>query len=364
MPTFTGGEFLVMGVPETLDRDTIGLIKAVQPAGFILFGRNIKTARQLRGLTDDLRKLVEHEPFMMLDQEGGRVSRLAPLLNVRPVSPGDLRRRGDKSLIRRQGALTARLMKLFGFNVNLAPVLDIEIKEDKHLKDRPFGTTPEEATVNAAEFIKGMHRHGMLSCGKHFPGYTAATVDPHMHLPLIERTTDELNAMEWIPFRKLSGKLDMIMTAHAKNPILDPSGKPASLSPLMVRNVLRDQWHYEGCSITDDIDMGAIRNHYGTVEAAVMAFEAGNDIVLICHGIKPVDVESAGGADAKVVNTETIESVVKTLAKMPLRMQEEAYGRILQLRRRLVAPTVFSLSELRRLDAEVEKMEAAVLGVS
>jgi beta-N-acetylhexosaminidase len=344
MPKYTGSEFIIMGVPgETLDKATEDLIRGLQPAGFILFKRNINGARQLRALTDSLRKLVDHEPFMALDQEGGRVSRLGPLLTTQPVSPGHLRRHGDKKLMKRQGALTGKLCKLFGFNLNLAPVLDIEIKPDKHLEDRCFGITAEEATVNAAEFIKGMHSQGLLSCGKHFPGYTAATVDPHLHLPLIERHAHELHSMEWIPFRELSCMLDMIMTAHAKNPILDPSGKPASLSPLMVRKVLRDEWHYDGCLVTDDIDMGAIRNHYGTTEAAVMAFEAGNDLVLVCHSI------------------DKVEEIANTLAKLPHRTQEESYGRILQLRQCLVAPSDFAPSELRRLDAQFEKMHTAVV---
>jgi beta-N-acetylhexosaminidase len=276
---------------------------------------------------------------MCLDQEGGRVSRLAPLLKVQPASPGQLWRHADKSLIRKQGSVTGRLVKLFGFNLNLAPVLDMHVNEgDEHLKNRCFGAAPDVVTANAREFIIGMRRQGVLACGKHFPGYSLADRDPHHGLPQINRSSKELEEFEWIPFRALHRKLDMIMTAHAQNLILDPSGRPATLSPQMVRHVLRDKWHYRGCLITDDIDMGAIRNAYGVVDACKMAFEAGNDIVLVCHSI------------------DAVEKVTETLAALPLAMQEQSYARILQARLKLASPPAFSHKALRRLDDEVERL--------
>src|SRR5262245_19301151 len=123
MHKFTGGEFIVMGVPgETLDKETREIIKSVQPTGFILFARNIKTPEQLRKLTDELRQSVNHEPIITIDQEGGRVSRLKEFMSE-PPSAKKLTEHGDVSLIKKHGMLTGKLLRLFGFNLNLAPVL-------------------------------------------------------------------------------------------------------------------------------------------------------------------------------------------------------------------------------------------------
>jgi beta-N-acetylhexosaminidase len=339
MPKYTGGEFLVMGVPgETLDAKTIEVIKKVQPSGFILFSRNIKSPTQVRALIEELRSLVDHEPIIALDEEGGRVSRLAPLLKQRPVSPGQLRRHGDKALMRKHGSVTGRLVRLLGFNLNLAPVLDIELKEDAHLKDRTFGTTAREAADNAEQYVTSMRKQGILACGKHFPGYSAAEVDPHRALPSVAKELSHLKELEWIPFRALNRRLDLIMSAHVLYPLIDSTGKPSSLSATMVRKVLRDEWKFDGCIITDDVDMGAIRNAYGVKEASVMAFEAGNDLILVCHSL------------------DAVEAVAEALAGVSQEIQDESYRRILNLRRKLKAPPAFSQVAFCRLEDEIETL--------
>jgi len=339
MPKYTGGEFLVMGVPgETLDEKTISVIKRVQPSGFILFARNIKSPEQVRALNDHLRSLVEHEPIICLDEEGGRVSRLAPLLTQRSPSPGDLRRYDDAYAIRRHGSTSGRLLKLLGFNLNLAPVLDIEVYDDPYIVNRPWGVTAFEAYLKAEQYLIGMRRQGVLSCGKHFPGYTEAEVDPHKALPVVALKMEDLHAREWLPFRKLHRKLDLIMTAHVLYPLIDKTGIPSSLSPALVRHVLRDDWKYDGCIITDDIDMGAIRNEYGVKDACRMAFEAGNDLVLVCHSL------------------DAVETVADALANVSHRTQDESYRRILNLRAKLKTPPAFTQKAFCRLDCEIEKL--------
>src|SRR5450432_110784 len=205
-----GGNYILMGVPGTaLDAKTAAIIREVQPAGFILFGRNIKAPAQLRKLIDDLRGEVRHEPVVTIDQEGGRVSRLKEC-GSEPPSAKQLREHDDLRLIERHGALTGEILRFFGFNLNLAPVLDVSFEGDvdNSLKNRTWGLTPDEVIAKAGAFNRTMREQGVLSCGKHFPGYTHAAVDPHHELPVVARTRAELEDVEWKPFRALAPELD------------------------------------------------------------------------------------------------------------------------------------------------------------
>src|SRR5476649_2039353 len=208
-----GGQYILMGVPGTaLDATTAAIIRDVQPAGFILFGRNIKTPAQLRKLIDDLRGEVKHVPVVTIDQEGGRVSRLKEC-GAEPPSAKQLREKGDLRLIERHGALTGEILRLFGFNLNLAPVVDVSCNGDldNSLKNRTWGLDIETVTRNAGAFNRTMRDQGVLSCGKHFPGYSRAAVDPHHELPVVKRSRRELQEDEWKAFRALAAGLDSMM---------------------------------------------------------------------------------------------------------------------------------------------------------
>jgi beta-N-acetylhexosaminidase len=346
MREFTGGEFIVMGVPaETLDTETTKIIEQVQPAGFILFARNIKSPQQLRDLTDSLRKLVKHEPIITIDQEGGRVSRLKEFMSE-PPSARQLAQRGDKTLIEKHGKLTGQLLRLFGFNVNLAPVLDVELNDanDNSLGSRTYGRSSAEVIANATTFAEAMTREGILCCGKHFPGYSAAKVDPHHALPTVQKTREEMMSVEWVPFTTCAPKLDLMMMGHVIYPKIDASGLPATLSPYMVHEIVRDQLKFKGCTITDDMDMGAIANTYGSADAAARALAAGNDIMLVCHNMKGVP------------------EIAAALKKVPREIQEESFARIEAMRKRLAPPTPFSMDTFKKLDQQVAELRVATLG--
>lgn len=340
MREFTGGEFIVMGVPgETLDNRTAEIIKQVQPAGFILFARNIKTPEQLRKLTDELRASVKHVPIITIDQEGGRVSRLKEFM-TEPPSAKKLTEHGDIALIKKHGSLTGKLLRLFGFNLNLAPVLDTLVNEqnENSLKDRTYGTSANQVIENARTFAQAMLDEGILCCGKHYPGYSHANVDPHNDLPTVDRSLEELQGLEWVPFKSLAPMLDLLMVGHVSYPKVDPSGLPASLSRTMVHKTLREDWKYAGCTVTDDMDMGAIKTKYGSAESVAMALEAGNDLMLVCHAV------------------EAVPEIAKALQKVKPELLNESYARIETLRSRLSAPTPFSLDALKALDAETKEM--------
>src|SRR3954466_10300346 len=188
------GQLILTGVPgKELDSTTAEMFRRVQPGGFILFGRNIETAAQLRKLIDDLRDLSAVEPIITIDQEGGRVSRLR-LIGDEPPNAQQLRDKDDVELIRRHGDITGRLLRLFGFNLDLCPVLDISFDDDadNSLRGRCYGKTVDEVVKNAGAFNDAMREQGVLSCAKHFPGYSAATLDAHHELPKIARTREQL----------------------------------------------------------------------------------------------------------------------------------------------------------------------------
>ena len=164
-------------------------------------------------------------------------------------------------------------------------MLDVSFEgdTDNSLKNRTWGLDPAEVIRNAGSFTRTMRGQGILSCGKHFPGYSRAAIDPHHELPIIQRTRAELEADEWIPFRALLPEMDSMMVGHANYPALDDSGFPSSLSRRIVHGILREQWDYRGTVISDDLDMGAIVGRYGLGESVTRAVEAGNDLVLLCH---------------------------------------------------------------------------------
>src|SRR5256885_5509075 len=202
------GQLIMTGVPgKELDVKTADLFRRVQPGAFILFGRNIETPAQLRKLIDDLRDLSETEPIITIDQEGGRVSRLR-LIGSEPPNAQQLRDKDDVDLIRRHGDITGRLLRVFGFNLDLCPVLDISFDDsaDNSLRGRCYGKTVEQVVRNAGAFNDAMRKQGIASCGKHFPGYTCAKSDAHFELPKIDRPRADLNQNELAVFRAFTGK--------------------------------------------------------------------------------------------------------------------------------------------------------------
>ena len=199
------GQLIMTGVPgKELDAETASLFRRVQPGAYILFGRNLESATQLRKLIDDLRDLSDIEPIITIDQEGGRVSRLRRIGNE-PPNAQQLRDKNDIDLIRRHGDITGRLLRLFGFNLDLCPVLDISFNDDAEnsLHGRCYGKDVEQVVRNAGAFNDAMRGQGIASCGKHFPGYSAATSDAHYQLPRIDRTREELIRMSSLYFAHL-----------------------------------------------------------------------------------------------------------------------------------------------------------------
>ena len=342
------GQLLCTGVPgPALDSETAARLRKLQPGGFILFGRNIQSPEQLRKLIDDLRDLSEIEPIITIDQEGGRVSRLR-LIGSEPPNAQQLREKGDRKLIRRHGALTGRLLRLFGFNLNLCPVLDISYDDlaDNSLKGRCYGTTANQVIDFAATFNKAMRKEGILSCGKHFPTYGRADVDPHEVLPVIPRTKAELEAEEVAPFRALIPDLDSMMIGHAWFPAFDPERRwPASLSHNIVTKFLRWQLGFDDRFVmTDDLDMGAILNEVSFEDTIRAAITAGNDMCMICHRV------------------EMVELAREHLKGVPEQALLDSLRRVERVKRRVKAPKPWSRDEFDQVNREIWDLRVATLG--
>jgi beta-N-acetylhexosaminidase len=346
MKTDSVGQLIMTGVPgKELDTETARLFRRVQPGAYILFGRNLGGATQLRKLIDDLRDLSDIEPIITVDQEGGRVSRLRRIGNE-PPNAQQLREKNNIDLIRRHGDITGRLLRLFGFNLDLCPVLDISFNDDAEnsLHGRCYGKTVVQVVRNAGAFNEAMREQGVASCGKHFPGYSAATSDAHFQLPRIDRRREELDLNELEVFRQFVRDVDSMMTCHAWYPCFEPQPTPATLSRRIVTELLRNEFAFDGLVMTDDLDMGAILTGYRLDDTIRLALDAGNDMMMICHRVPE------------------IETVHRILGTLPSAQIERAQQHIGNFKKNLSPAYKFSESAFREINKEIADLRTAVIG--
>jgi beta-N-acetylhexosaminidase len=294
------GQLLLIGLPgKQVDPETRELLESIQPGGVLLNGQNIESAQQVVEFTSAIRSALEVPPVIAVDQEGGRVDRLKQIYSPMP-SADLLRASGDASIAARLGEITAEALRTLGFNMNLAPVLDIAANDsaENGLKGRYLGSSAAKVVRLAGAYLEGLQRGGVLGVGKHFPGLGASVVDSHAQLPVIDRSRDEIMKEDLLPymelFSKINARLNSIIVGHAHYPAFDgPSSLPSSLSKNIVNGLLRDELGYKGLIITDDLEMGAITQARDVPEAAVLAVEVGNDMVLVTGSGSPQRVHSA-----------------------------------------------------------------------
>jgi len=346
MKADTLGQLIMTGVPgKELDAETARLFRRVQPGAYILFGRNLESATQLRKLIDDLRDLSDIEPIITIDQEGGRVSRLRRI-GQEPPNAQQLRNKNDIDLIRRHGDITGRLLRLFGFNLDLCPVLDISFNDnaENSLYGRCYGKDVEQVVRNAGAFNEAMREQGIASCGKHFPGYSAATSDAHYQLPRIDRTREQLDHNELAVFRQFVRDVDSMMICHGWYPCFESQPTPATVSRRIVTELLRNEFGFDGLVMTDDLDMGAILTGYRLDDTIRLSLEAGNDIMMICH---------------RVPEIETVHRILGTLPSDQIERAQEYIG---DFKKNLSPPYKFSESVFEEINREIADLRAAVVG--
>jgi beta-N-acetylhexosaminidase len=258
------------------------MVKPFHPGGVILYGYSMGTAQQAKDLLAGGQKDSPIPMFTFLDMEGGLVDRLhtAGYLPQRMSAPA-MAASGDPAVAYAEGVKAAKDMLSFGFNADLAPDVDVSIVCSTDQWGRTFGKTPEPVAQFASAWIDGLQANGVVGVPKHFPGLGAATIDAHKGLPVVNRTKDQLEATEFAPFKALiaSGQMQMVMSTDVLMPALDPT-LPAELSKPIITGVLREELGFKGVAITDALYMDGISATYSFTQAAIMAYEAGNDMIM------------------------------------------------------------------------------------
>jgi beta-N-acetylhexosaminidase len=282
-----GQLFLIGFMGHELDSRLTESIEFIKPGGLIYFGRNIRSAQQIIRLNTDVQKLSianSRLPFLIgVDQEGGNVLRIKTAMPL--PSALAFGESGDPDLARLAGDATGRLLKVLGFNVNFAPVLDVAGSEKpSFLGTRAYGRDPQVVGRMATSFALGLEKHGILPTGKHFPGHGGLSEDSHQQTPEKEVSLEEIAKGDLVPFQMMNGRFEdrwSVMLAHVSYPKLDPSGMPATFSRPIVDGLLRKKMGFQGLVFTDDIEMAGAFAVKESSERAIRAIEVGVDMIMV-----------------------------------------------------------------------------------
>lgn len=279
----------MVGLPgHDLDDSTRNLITRAGINNFIIFRRNVLNREQLRTLCADLVASCRAQglamPIIAIDQEGGTVARLPPPF-TQFAGARELAESAEPELLLVDYArCCARELRDVGISMNLAPVLDVSpAGQGLFMEKRALGGNALQVSRFGSLVIRVLQEEGIAACAKHFPGLGAAVLDPHLRLPVVELSRAQLSSCDLEPFRAaIAEKVAAFMTSHTIYKGLDPE-TIATLSPVILIKLLREELRYDGLVITDDLEMGAIENVFSVEDAALASFIAGVDLLLICH---------------------------------------------------------------------------------
>jgi beta-N-acetylhexosaminidase len=338
------GQLLIIGFDGTEVTPRLSfLLTRLQPAGVILFARNIKSAGQTWQLLRDCQKCVSTPLFTCVDLEGGRVDRFRDVLGPAPAA-ADVFATGDRKLFRKHGQVIGENCRALGFNVDFAPVLDLAFQASRVvLSSRSVSENPRETVVYAREFLAGLRAAGVLGCGKHFPGLGEGTLDSHHELPMIEKPLKKLWAEDLLPYRVLRAQMPLVMISHAAYPLVTKDRTPASLSKVWITDILRKRIGYRNLIVSDDLEMGGVLSAGPVERAAVEHIRAGGDLCLICHREDYI----VQAYDALVEMTERDRKFAKRVAESVRRvlMFKKKSAKILE---RTKAPSAATIEKLSR----------------
>lgn len=268
---------------KTLSSELKEILREVEPVGVILFARNIESAEAVAELNKELKEFRKKDPLLIsVDQEGGRVARIKQPATVWPPMRrlGEI---GDLQLCEQVGAALARELRAMNFDVDYAPVLDVDTNpKNPIIGDRAFSDSPKVVAAMGAAMIRGLQNAGVGACGKHFPGHGDTDVDSHLALPFVGHELGRLREVEWPPFRAaIDAGLGAIMTAHVVMQCIDEH-LPATLSSAAL-SYLRRELKFKGVIISDDLEMKAVANHFSVADMAEKGLQAGIDMFLACE---------------------------------------------------------------------------------
>jgi len=278
------GQLLIIGFDGTaMSPQLAEMLTRIQPAGVILFARNIVNAQQTHKLLKDCQACVSQPLFTMVDLEGGRVDRFRNVTGPAP-SAADVFATSDRRLYRKHGQLIGSVCCALGLNTDLAPVLDLAFEASSTvMSSRAFSTNPKDVVLYAREFLAGLLSARVIGCGKHFPGLGEGNLDSHHDLPLIKKSLKGLWEQDLVPYRVMKRELALVLVNHANYPDITRDKLPASLSQYWIGGVLRKQIGYRGLVVSDDLEMGGVLKTAPIEQAAVEFVRAGGDLCLICH---------------------------------------------------------------------------------
>ncbi|OKP93070.1 beta-glucosidase [Paenibacillus sp. P32E] len=320
------GQVLMCGFDGTAASDEVlKLVADNGIGGVIYFARNVESPEQVALLTADLQKAAAEGGkaplWISMDQEGGMVARITGGIALMPggmaiAAAGSLEDAYQAALI------SGRELAAMGINLNYAPVLDVNNNpQNPVIGVRSFGESPELAADYGAAMIRGYQEAGVAATAKHFPGHGDTDVDSHLDLPMIPHGRERMDQVELVPFRRaIAEGVDAMMSAHIYFPALEREKLPVTLSKTVLTGLLREELGYQGIIMTDCMEMNAIAEHYGTVEASVLAVEAGADMVLVSHR-----------ADRQLAAMEAIRSAV-TVGRISEARIDESVRRLLALK--------------------------------
>ncbi len=334
------GQMLIIGFRGTeVDKDSkiIQDINNYNIGGIILFDRdapsksfprNIINPEQTKTLIEDIKKLSSSDIFITIDAEGGLINRLKEkygFINI--PSPEDMGKDSPEKT-KENGIIIGKQLKELGFNVNFAPVVDVNINPDNPVigyLGRSFSEDPEKIVIYASSFIEGLNQEGVISAIKHFPGHGSSTNDSHLGIVDVTKTYKQ---EELIPYQKLieNNYSQMVMTAHIINTNIDPD-YPATLSSKFIKDILRNQLGFKGVVVSDDMDMGAIVDNYGFDEALIKAINAGCDMLIISNN---------GNVYNENVVDKAVEIISNAVKKGEISEEQitESYNRIQELKQK------------------------------
>jgi beta-N-acetylhexosaminidase len=310
------GQFAGQGITP----DAIEMLTTYNLSGMILYAANIGSASQIRALNAQLQHLASLPLLTAVDQEGGSVNRFMNLVGPLP----DAAELTDPQVARMRGEEDAELLNQYGFNLNLAPVVDVG-SSNPQLGGRTFGSAPERVTAMASAYLEGLQESGQVTGTlKHFPGLGDTTTDPHLSMPVLTRSRAELEQIDLQPYRSMLKSEDVraIMVSHEMIPAID-ARLPTSLSPAVINGLLRGELGYNGVVISDSLYMDAISARWSVPDAALLAIEAGTDIVTGLYSPQMVQqtVETLKNALASgKLTRQRIDASVQRILTLKIRM--------------------------------------------
>lgn len=325
------GQILMVGFRgHTPPQEIIELIERYHVGNIILFSRNVHEAEQVFALTHQLqesaRKAGQHYPLLIaIDQENGIVQRMGEAATLFPGNMA-LGAIASEEIAQEVARAAGEELQSVGITLNLAPVVDVNNNSaNPVIAVRSFGEDAQQVGQLGAAMVRGYKEAGIIPCLKHFPGHGDTAVDSHLALPTIPYTLERLQQLELIPFQKgIEAGADCIMTAHIAFPALTGSKElPATLSPDIIKGLLREKLGFQGVIISDCLEMHAVLDSFGTGRGAVLALQAGIDLVLVSH-LFSRQLESIEAIRAAVHSGELDPAIVQSAAERVLALKARA----------------------------------------